>query len=61
MNLVGRDDEIQLLENLLSSAKTEFLAIYGRRRIGKTYLIREFFRGKKEVIFLMLPEQKEAS
>ena len=29
-----------------ASKESEFVAVYGRRRIGKTYLVREFFKGK---------------
>lgn len=46
MNIIGREREIRLLENVWSSKEAEFLALYGRRRIGKTYLIREFFSKK---------------
>ena len=42
--LVGREDELQTLEGLYNSVRPEFLAIYGRRRVGKTMLIRWFFR-----------------
>lgn len=38
----GREREIRTLESFFQSPTSEFLAIYGRRRIGKTYLIREF-------------------
>ncbi|MCR5474942.1 MAG: ATP-binding protein [Lachnospiraceae bacterium] len=41
--MIGRKDEIDYLDHLLSSKKPEFLALYGRRRVGKTYLIKEFF------------------
>lgn len=41
--MIGRKEEIEILEDLLGSRKPEFLALYGRRRIGKTYLIKEFF------------------
>ena len=41
--MIGRKEETEILEDLLSSSKPEFLALYGRRRIGKTYLIKEFF------------------
>ncbi|MEM8528123.1 MAG: ATP-binding protein [Bacteroidota bacterium] len=41
--IVGRHQEIAQLERLTKSKKSEFLAVYGRRRVGKTYLIREFF------------------
>lgn len=51
MKLIGRDNQIKVLENILNSARPEFLAIYGRRRVGKTFLIREFFKNKNEIIF----------
>lgn len=44
--IIGREREIKKLESLLASNKPEFLAVYGRRRIGKTYLIRKFFQDK---------------
>lgn len=44
--LVGRKKELQLLDNLYNSGKAEFVAIYGRRRIGKTFLIRQRFQGE---------------
>jgi uncharacterized protein len=37
--LIGRESEKKIIEELLESSQSEFLAIYGRRRIGKTYLI----------------------
>ena len=39
--LIGRVEEIYQLEEAYSSSESEFVAIYGRRRIGKTYLVRE--------------------
>lgn len=44
--IFGRGKEIKILERLLESNKAEFLAIYGRRRVGKTYLIHEYFKDK---------------
>lgn len=44
--LIGRKKEKEVLERLLQSNKAEFLAIYGRRRVGKTFLISHFFRHK---------------
>ena len=41
--MIGRKEETEILEDLLASGKPEFLALYGRRRVGKTYLIKEFF------------------
>ena len=44
--IFGRANEIKILDRLLNSNKPEFLAIYGRRRVGKTYLIHEYFKNK---------------
>ncbi|CAA6677050.1 MULTISPECIES: ATP-binding protein [unclassified Lentimonas] len=49
MSLIGRHAEIKELNRLLSSQEAEFLALYGRRRVGKTFLIREHF--KKQMCF----------
>ena len=50
-NILGRTEELVLLEDMLNSKKPEFLAVYGRRRVGKTFLIREFFKEKPAVFF----------
>ncbi len=50
MTIVGREYEQKQLQKILHSDEAEFVAIYGRRRVGKTYLIREFF-DKKPCIF----------
>jgi AAA+ ATPase superfamily predicted ATPase len=44
--IIARQQELSILKKLYFSGKPEFLAVYGRRRVGKTFLIREFFRGK---------------
>lgn len=41
--MIGREYERQILEDRLSSNKSEFVAVYGRRRVGKTFLIRHVF------------------
>lgn len=46
MNLIGRIDEQKILDLCLKSNKAEFLVLYGRRRIGKTFLIKEYFKNK---------------
>lgn len=43
MKIIGREHEQRILQNCLMSGRPEFLVIYGRRRIGKTFLIREYF------------------
>lgn len=42
----GRENEKQQLSELYASNRAEFIAIYGRRRVGKTFLISEFFKDK---------------
>jgi AAA+ ATPase superfamily predicted ATPase len=43
LDFIGRIKEKELLENALRSKKSELIAIIGRRRVGKTYLIRQVF------------------
>lgn len=44
MNIItGRSEEIKLLRKIEQSGEAELVAIYGRRRVGKTYLIRNGF------------------
>jgi AAA+ ATPase superfamily predicted ATPase len=45
-SIIGRQLEIAQLQEIHSSKEAEFLAVYGRRRVGKTFLIREFFQSK---------------
>lgn len=55
-NIEGREIEIEKLENYIASRKSEFIAIYGRRRVGKTFLVKELFedmyarKGSRQVI-----------
>ncbi len=44
--IVGRKAEQLTLKECLSSKRPEFVAVYGRRRIGKTFLIKQFFKNK---------------
>ena len=44
--LIGREQEIRLLREYTTSDRPEFVAIYGRRRVGKTFLINRLFDGK---------------
>ena len=45
-NIIGRDKEITEIEKYLHSGQPEFVAVYGRRRVGKTFLINQLFKGK---------------
>ena len=44
--LIGRQDEINRLEQCLKGPNAHLIILYGRRRIGKTFLITEFFGGR---------------
>ena len=39
--MVGRIEEKKLLQSLLKEDESQFVAVFGRRRVGKTFLIRE--------------------
>jgi len=49
--IIGRKKELKILGDALSSNSAEFIAIYGRRRVGKTYLIKKFFGSQSGVFF----------
>ena len=53
-----RKEEVGLLGQMLESSEAEFLALYGRRRIGKTYLIRHFFKQKSVTYFEVTGSKK---
>ena len=39
--MIGRVEERKMLQSLLNEEEPQFVAVFGRRRIGKTYLVRE--------------------
>ena len=43
MNIIGRKAEQSLLAECINSDRPEFIVVYGRRRVGKTFLIKEYF------------------
>lgn len=45
-DMIGRIKETEELNRLYNSGKAELVAIYGGRRIGKTYLVDESFKGR---------------
>ena len=49
MKIIGRNIEIEILKEALQSKYSELLAIYGRRRVGKTFLVRNIY--KNEIVF----------
>ena len=46
MDIIGREKERHILSRCENSGKPEFVAVYGRRRVGKTFLIVEHFNNK---------------
>ena len=44
--MIGRKKEQTELQQILESKQSEFVAVFGRRRVGKTFLIRDFFKNK---------------
>lgn len=47
--VIGRENELKILEDQYHSDKFEFTVIYGRRRIGKTALINQFIKNKNVI------------
>lgn len=45
-NIIEREKEIAELNELYNSNKPEFVAVYGRLRIGKTFLVDQALKGK---------------
>lgn len=52
--IIGRKAEQELLLECYESNKPEFVAVYGRRRIGKTFLVKQFFKERFDFILQVL-------
>ncbi len=50
--LIGRHDECEVLKECLTSNRSEFVIVCGRRRIGKTFLIDQFFKNRYDFSFV---------
>jgi len=50
-NFIGRDHYLHSLNSIWKSGKTRAIALYGRRRVGKTALIKAFVEGKNAYLF----------
>lgn len=44
--MIGRKLEQELLQEAVEKNRAQFVAVYGRRRVGKTFLVNEFFQNK---------------
>lgn len=51
LTLIGREEEQKSLQEFYDSNRPEFMAIYGRRRVGKTFLVKQYFEKKKCFFF----------
>ena len=56
---VGRERELNKLNDLYESRQFEFAVIYGRRRVGKTTLINEFLTNKRSVYYMAVEGTKK--
>ncbi len=52
MKFINREKELRFLEERYLSKKSEFIIIYGKRRVGKTELIKQFIKKKPAIYFL---------
>ena len=57
MKFYNREHELKLLENVSKNTGFKFIVIYGRRRIGKTRLVREFLKDKDSV-YVFVPRYR---
>ena len=48
-NIIGRNEEKDTLSRIWESRQSEFVAVCGRRRVGKTFLVREYF--EEQMVF----------
>ncbi len=56
---INRNEELEYLESLYKTSKPQLIVIYGRRRIGKTELVKKFLEGKKGIYFFALKQPFE--
>lgn len=51
MVFIGREEELAYLNERYHSSHAEFIVLYGRRRIGKTELLKNFVQGKLNIFY----------
>jgi AAA+ ATPase superfamily predicted ATPase len=61
MKIIGRKKEQELLKNYVDDVKSNFIVVTGRRRIGKTFLIREFFENNFAFHFFGIKDESETA
>lgn len=50
-HIIGRRAELKILQDRLASNQAEFIAVYGRRRVGKTFLIRNAIGSRSAILY----------
>ena len=48
---IGREKELQFLNDRYDSKKAELIVLYGRRRVGKTETLKQFCKNKKHIFY----------
>lgn len=48
---IGRKEELNFLEDRYNSADGQLIVLYGRRRVGKTELLRQFCQDKEHIFY----------
>lgn len=56
---INRQEELSTLEKEYMRSDSAFVVLYGRRRVGKTSLISEFLRGRKNSLYFLATEESE--
>jgi len=59
--LIGRKAEQDTFHSVYTSKRPEFVAIYGRRRVGKTFLVRQFFSAFSDALFFNSTGMKDGT
>ena len=60
--IIGRGKQKRILELAYQSSNAELIGLYGRRRVGKTFLVRTFFEQKEDdLLFFDVTGIKDAS
>ncbi|MDR0531442.1 MAG: ATP-binding protein [Oscillospiraceae bacterium] len=57
---INRTSELSFLNEQYASASSSFVVVYGRRRVGKTTLIKEFMKDKQGALYFLASEEVEA-
>jgi len=61
MNFINRERELAFLNKSYKDKRSQFIVVYGKRRVGKTELVKQFFKSIPHVYFLAdkAPEREQ--